>query len=111
MDTYPAGPTGVIPVALVVRDMNSDAKRDVVVANGFTTPGAIGYLRNTGGGTFGAVTTMSEGASTFSVAIGDFNADGFPDLVMANAANDTCHQWRRCRHFARCEQCDEGSRR
>ena len=37
--SLPAGPAGVQPVGLAARDVNGDAKRDLVVTLGFTTPG------------------------------------------------------------------------
>lgn len=36
------------------------------------------------GGTFGAPTNFPAGDSPISVAVGDFSADGRPDLVVAN---------------------------
>ncbi|MBD0339352.1 MAG: VCBS repeat-containing protein [Microcoleus sp. Co-bin12] len=34
--------------------------------------------------TFSNATTLSMGTAPFSVAVGDFNGDGFSDLVTAN---------------------------
>ena len=36
-------------------------------------------------GSFGAPTNFGVGASTFSVAVGDFNGDGKPDLAVTNS--------------------------
>ena len=39
------------------------------------------------GGHFGAGSTCSTGASPVSVAVGDFNKDGWLDIITANSSN------------------------
>jgi alpha-tubulin suppressor-like RCC1 family protein len=80
------GPPGVSPVAMAVRDLSGDAKPDLAVANGFTNPGTVAILLGTGSGSFGGATTLTTGAGASSVAIGDLNADGHPDLAITSAA-------------------------
>lgn len=87
--SVPVGPTGVEPVALATRDMSGDAKPDLAVANGFTNPGTVAVMLGTGSGSFGGATTLTTGASAFSVAIGDLNADGHPDLAVASAGTSS----------------------
>src|SRR5215469_1565652 len=41
-------------------------------------------LQGNGNGTFQTAVNYAAGTNPFSVAVGDFNRDGFPDLVVAN---------------------------
>ena len=83
---FPAG-AGAQPVAIATRDLNGDGTLDLAIANGFVTPGSIAILDGGGNGSFGTATTLATGASpsAFSVAFGDFNRDGIPDLAAAVA--------------------------
>jgi hypothetical protein len=98
--TYDSG--GYYPNAVAFADVNGDGNVDLVVANtcGNTVPsgycptttdgewnfgGVIGVLLGNGNGTFQpAVTYASGGQDSTSVAVVDLNADGRPDLVVAN---------------------------
>jgi hypothetical protein len=73
--------------SVAVRDVNGDAKPDLVVANG---NGSVGVLLGNGDGTFQtAVSYGSGGASASSVAVADLNHDRKPDLVVANHCADS----------------------
>jgi len=48
----------------------------------------VSVLLGNGDGTFQARQNFSVGSSPFSVAVGDLNADGAPDLVTANGVSD-----------------------
>jgi len=77
-----------------VGDLNGDGKPDLVVAsgcvvgiscNGNGTDGVVSVLLGNGDGTFQAAQTYDSGAYiASSVAVGDVNGDGKPDLVVAN---------------------------
>src|SRR5262249_34352868 len=82
-------PVGNEPAAVTIGDLNGDGKPDLVTANDvhFTGFGALSVLLGNGDGTFGARTNFSTGGAPQSVAIGDLNGDGRPDLAAVNDSN------------------------
>lgn len=77
---------GNSPTAVAVGDFNGDGKPDLAVTNGGTSN--VSILLNSGTGTFLPAVNYavgSEGSDPVSVAVGDFNGDGKPDLAVANA--------------------------
>jgi hypothetical protein len=84
-------PVETYPVAIVTADFNGDGKLDLAVGNSVDTavPGAVSILLGKGDGTFQpAVSYDSGGVATESLATGDFNGDGKPDLAVANYYTD-----------------------
>jgi len=82
------------PRALAVADFNGDGKLDLAVANygnGVGAPGTVGILLNQGNGTFPdtATTYSTGGENPRSIAVGDFNGDGEPDIAVANYTSGT----------------------
>ena len=81
--------TGVVPRAIAVGDFNGDGKADLAVVNFFPTGITLELtiLLGNGDGTF-TTAAPAEGPATgflpFSLAVGDFNGDGKPDLVVGN---------------------------
>ena len=71
---------------IAVADFDADGRLDVAVANRFER-GAVHVLRGNGDGTFGIALGRSvfSGARSSGLAVGDFNRDGAPDLVVSNA--------------------------
>ncbi len=91
------GSGGVDAVSVAVADVNGDGKLDLVVANQCIdvncANGSVSVLLGNGDGTFQpAVSYGSGGQTADSVAIGDVNGDGKPDLVVANqcASSNSC---------------------
>lgn len=69
---------------VAVADFNGDKKPDIVIANGDST---VSILLGNGDGTFQPQFTVTAvpSSSTYvaeSVAVGDFNGDGYPDLAV-----------------------------
>ena len=76
--------TGSAPFSVAVGDFNLDGKLDLAVANNGSD--TVSVFLNAGSGTFAAKVDYSTGAGSApeSVAVGDFNLDGKPDLAVAN---------------------------
>ena len=53
------------------------------------TRNTVSVLLGNGNGTFPGATTFATGSMPFSVALGDVNGDGKPDLVVANSHSNT----------------------
>src|SRR5439155_552784 len=83
--------TGVHPVFVAVGDLNGDGRTDLVVADAGSfvaymprTGGSLSVLLGNGDGTFQAAVNYAVRTYPQSVAVGDFNGDGKPDLAVAN---------------------------
>ncbi|MHC4976714.1 MAG: FG-GAP repeat domain-containing protein [Planctomycetota bacterium] len=99
-DNYPSTPPyltsnntgtrGIGPRGLVSVDLNLDGAPDLVTSN--TTDNTISVLYNDGTGTLivgDAAQFFDTGTAPVDIEAGDWNQDGYPDLVVANALDDT----------------------
>jgi uncharacterized protein (TIGR03437 family) len=80
---------GTSPVSMAMADFNGDLIPDLAIANFGSNN--VTVLLGAGTGAFKPATGspyMSGGTSPRSIAVGDFNADGLPDLAIANYASD-----------------------
>jgi hypothetical protein len=76
--------TGNGPSSVAIGDLNGDHKPDLVTANGANAANTVSVLANRGDGSFQARLDYPTGRSPISVAIGDLNGDGKPDLATTN---------------------------
>lgn len=81
-----AGDTASVAVA----DFNGDGKLDLASANFTVSSSSVSVLINNGNGTFATKVDYTTGANSNpdSIAAGDFNGDGKPDLAVADGANN-----------------------
>jgi len=75
--------------SVVIRDLNADSKLDLVTANTSTGANSVSVLLGNGNGTFSAAVLYPVGTKPSSVAVGDLNGDGKPDLATANSGSTT----------------------
>jgi hypothetical protein len=77
---------GSDPFSVAVGDFNRDGVADVAVANSAFSGGtpSVSVFLAKGDGTFGPATSYDAGGYPKRVAVGDFNRDGFPDVVTTN---------------------------
>ena len=77
-------PLGFSPTSIASADFNGDGKTDLIVRGGATAA----VLYNHGDGSFDVGAQMSvpadSGSGHGTIAVGDFNGDGMPDLAFAN---------------------------
>jgi hypothetical protein len=88
--------TGTSPTSVVAGDFNGDGILDLAVVNsrlngygtgGSPLPGSIAVFLGNGDGTFApSPQSATIGSTPSSIAIGDFNGDGKPDLVAESFA-------------------------
>ena len=84
--------TGIGPHSVAIGDLNGDGKLDLAVANAGDSPtflGTVSVFLGNGDGSFDANVDYVIGNGPYSVAIGDLNGDGKPDLAVANAGSNT----------------------
>jgi hypothetical protein len=76
---------GSAPISIAVGDFNGDGILDLAMVN--FAGNNVTILLGKGDGTFTAASNSPVAVGSFptSIAMGDFNADGIPDLVVANS--------------------------
>ena len=86
---FAVGPVGAFPASLAVADFNGDNKPDLAIAD--FGDNNVTVLLGNGAGEFTAApgSPFAVGSGPVSMAVGDFNGDGFPDLAVANSGDNT----------------------
>ncbi len=98
--TYPTGPA---PTAVVTGDFNNDGNLDLAVTDGncaveggpnatttlSCSAGTVSILLGNGDGSFQPHLDYATGKNPSSLAAGDFNGDGKPDLAIVNGQDGT----------------------
>lgn len=85
-------PSGANPYNVAIGDMDGDGKPDLSVVN-FNSH-TVSVLRNTSSsgsitaGSFASKVDFPSGTSPYSLAIGDLDGDGKPDLITSNNGSD-----------------------
>jgi hypothetical protein len=81
--------TGANPVSLAIADLNGDGHPDLSTANypANYPSNTVSVLLGNGDGTFGAKTDLWTWNGSTSVAVGDLNGDGKPDLAIPGSYN------------------------
>jgi hypothetical protein len=80
-------PVGRYPKSVAIGDLNRDGEPDLAVANYGSSADSVSVLLGRGDGSFGPAANIALGTGPSSVAIGDLNGDGIPDLAVARRTN------------------------
>ncbi len=80
-------PAGSQPNSVAVGDFNGDGKPDLAIANYNSNNVTVLLGDGAGGFTSATGSPFPAGTQPYSVAVGDFNGDGKPDLAIANVAS------------------------
>jgi hypothetical protein len=85
--------TGTSPVSVAMGDLDGDGKPELAVAN--VNSNTVSVYRNTATsgsivlGSFAAKVDLATGSFPWSIALGDLDGDGKPELALANSASNT----------------------
>ena len=86
---YSEGAAGAHPFAVAIGDFDGDSSPDLALANYSDNSVSVLRDRTVGNGGFDAALTFTGGLNNpSSIAVGDFNRDGKPDLVVVNSSGN-----------------------
>jgi hypothetical protein len=83
-------PVAYLPMAIGTGDFDGDGNLDLAVVSSYNDVSIlpVSILPNNGHGSFQQMTNVDAGSEHSSIALGDFNGDGKPDLAVANNASN-----------------------
>jgi hypothetical protein len=85
--------TGTGPVSAAISDIDGDGKPEILVVNSGSTSVSVFRNTSTAGslttGSFSAKVDFTTGILPYSVAVGDLDGDGKPDMAVANRTSNT----------------------
>ncbi len=100
--TYSTG-SNAVTASITVGDFNGDGVTDLAYTTSTANPYSMdpasavdsiaAVLKGKGDGTFSAGPTAITGRNPFAVVAGDWNGDGFTDLAISDAFDDTIGMW------------------
>ncbi len=81
--------SAINPAAIVAADFNRDGKLDIAVADSgqafdASQPGGLIVFLGNGNGTFQNGAELPVGVNPYSIAVGDLNGDGIPDMALSS---------------------------
>ena len=83
-----SSPANLAPIMVIAADMNNDKKPDaVLIGLGTDENPKVSVLINQGNGTFAAEQDYTLAAAGTSLAVGDFNGDGFMDVAVGEGSS------------------------
>lgn len=85
LGTAVTSPINIGPAMLVAAKMNHDILADAVVAGSGNSGPGLSVLFNQGNGTFANEQDYSLAGTPVSLAVGDFNGDGIPDVAVGES--------------------------
>jgi hypothetical protein len=75
----------LVPFQIAIADLNRDGRQDIVSTNSANN---VSVFVGLGGTSFQTLPPQDASNSPYAVVIGDFTADGIPDVAVANARSD-----------------------